>query len=248
MTNKMKVRVAATVAAATGMMFLATQVSAQESATDDLNSCVRKEQILTTAKGAGIGAVTGFAAMLVSNKKNDALKGAAVGAAVGGIAGFATAYYTAIDTCYKKNPSWVPESNIQHTKSFEKVKKELKYKPSQGVVVRASKVAIDGPVKAGGLAVVNSTFALMTPDGSEHPVTVDRKLYVIGDDGAEAPVLFAGHSTTEQHTFEAGEVTDTVRIPIPPDAKPGNLYRVEFSVAADDKPASVTSEKFKVSE
>ncbi|TCG02291.1 hypothetical protein BZM27_54150 [Paraburkholderia steynii] len=54
--------------------------------------------------------MTGFAAMLVSNKKNDALKGAAVGAAVGGIAGFATAYYTAIDTCYKKNPSWVPES------------------------------------------------------------------------------------------------------------------------------------------
>lgn len=82
-------------------------MSVKQSASDDLNSCVRKEQILTTAKGAGIGAVTGFAAMLVSNKKNDAVKGAVVGAAVGGIAGFATAYYTAIDTCYKKSPSWV---------------------------------------------------------------------------------------------------------------------------------------------
>jgi hypothetical protein len=248
MTNKLKMRVAATVAAATGMMFLATQVSAQESATDDLNSCVRKEQILTTAKGAGIGAVTGFAAMLVSNKKNDALKGAAVGAAVGGIAGFATAYYTAIDTCYKKNPSWVPESNIQHTKSFDKVKKELKYKSSQGVVVRANTVSIDGPVKADGQAVVNSTFALMTPDGAEHPVSVERKLYVIGDDGKETLVQFPGHSAAEEHTFEPGEVTDTVRIPIPHDAKPGNLYRVEFSVAADNKPASVATEKFKVSE
>ncbi len=230
------------------MVFLTTQVSAQESATDDLNSCVRKEQILTTAKGVGIGAVTGFAAMLVSNKKGDALKGAAVGAAVGGIAGFATAYYTAIDTCYKKNPTWVPESSVQHTKSFDKVKKELKYKPSQGVIVRAGTVTIDGPVKAGGQAVVNSTFALMTPDASEHPVTIDRKLYVIGDDGKEAPAVFAGHSTAEQHTFEAGEATDTVRIPIPPDAKPGNLYRVEFNVAVDDKPASVATEKFKISE
>ncbi|MFM0556829.1 hypothetical protein P0D69_38555 [Paraburkholderia sediminicola] len=246
MTKNMQKAIAAAVS--TGLLILSIGANAQESATDDLNSCVRKEQLVATAKGAGIGALTGFAAMLVSNKKNDAAKGAVIGAAVGGMAGFATAYYTAINTCYKKNPSWVPESSIQHTKSFEKVKKDLKYKSNQGVVVRANSVTIDGPVKADGQAVVNSTFALMTPDGAEHAVAIDRKLYVTGDDGKETVVVVPGHDTTEERTFEPGEVMDTVRIPIPHDAKPGSLYRVEFSVAADNKPASVASEKFQVSQ
>lgn len=244
----MNKRSAATVAVISGMMFAASQAFAQESANDDLNSCVRKEQILTTAKGAGIGALTGFAAMLVSNKKNDAVKGAVVGAAVGGVAGFATAYYSAIDTCYKKNPSWIPESNIQHTKSFDKVKKDLKYKPSQGIVVRANSVAIGEPVKADGQAVVNSTFALMTPNGAEQSVAIERKLYVVGEDGKETLVPFPGHTGPEEHIFEPGEVTDTVRVPIPHDAKPGGVYRVEFTVAADNKPASVAFGNFKVSE
>ena len=55
---------------------------------------------------------------------------------MGGIAGFATAYYTAVDTCFKKNPAWLPESDIQHTKDYDKVKREIRYKPSQGIVTR----------------------------------------------------------------------------------------------------------------
>ncbi|MEM5439931.1 hypothetical protein [Paraburkholderia diazotrophica] len=247
MTKNMTLRAAALTAVATGMLILSSGAQAQESANDDLNSCVHKEQILTTAKGAGIGALTGFAAMLVSNKKDDAVKGAAVGAAVGAIAGFATAYYTAIDTCFKKNPAWIPESNFQRTKSFEKVKKDLKYKSSQGVVVKANSVTIDGPVKADGQAVVNSTFDLMTPDGAEKSIAIERKLYVIGDDGKETLVPFPGRNT-EEHVFEAGEQTDTVRVPVPHGAKAGSSYRVEFSVAADNKPASVASQKFTVSE
>lgn len=247
MTRNSTMGIGVLAAVATGTLILSTGAYAQESANDDLNSCVRKEQVLATAKGAGIGALTGFAAMLVSNKKDDAVKGAVIGAAVGGIAGFAKAYYTAIDTCFKKNPSWVPESNIQHTRSFDKVKKDLKYKASQGVVAKAGTVTVDEPVKADGQAVVNSSFALMTPDGAERQVSIERKLYVIGDDGKETLVPFPGR-TTEERTFEAGEQTDTVHIPIPHDAKGGSAYRVEFSVAADNKPASVASQKFTVSE
>ncbi|GAB2873429.1 hypothetical protein GCM10027093_06230 [Paraburkholderia jirisanensis] len=231
------------VTSVTGMLFLTSGAYAQESANDDLNSCVRKEQILTTAKGAGIGALTGLTAMLATHKKEDALKGAVIGAAVGGIAGFATAYYTAVNTCFKKNPAWIPESDIQRTRSYDEVKKQIKYKKSQGIVTRAESVTIDGPVKADGLAVVNSDFILMTPDGAEAPVTVERKLYVVGDDGKETQVEFPGHAS-EQHTFEPGEQKDTVRVPVPHDAKPGSAYRVEFSVAADNQPASVASQKF----
>ena len=43
---------------------------------------------------------------------------AAIGAVVGGAAGFATAYFTAIDTCYKQNPAWIPESKIERTKAY----------------------------------------------------------------------------------------------------------------------------------
>ncbi|CAN0621682.1 conserved membrane protein of unknown function [Burkholderia multivorans] len=247
MKNNKQWQVAVLATVATGTLFLASGAYAQESANDDLNSCVRKEQIVTTAKGAGIGALTGLAAMLVSNKKDDAVKGALIGAAVGGAAGFATAYYTAIGTCYQKNPSWIPESEIQRTKSYDKVKKSIRYKPSQGIITRAGTVDVTGPVKAEGQAVVNSTFILMTPDGAEAPVTIERKLYIVGDDGKETLVQFPGHAS-EQRTFEPGEQRDTVRIPIPHDAKAGNAYRIEFSVAADGKPASVASQKFTVTQ
>lgn len=247
MTIKSSVGATAIAAVATGLLLLSTLAWAQESANDELNSCVKKEQLLTTAKGAGIGALTGLTAMLVSHKKDDAVKGAVIGAAVGGAAGFVTAYYTAIDTCYKKNPSWIPESQIQRTESYENVKKEIHYKPSQGVMTRADTVTIDGPVKADGQAVVNSTFIVMTPDGAEVPVTVERKLYVVGTDGKETLVPFPGNAS-EQHTFAPGQQQDTVHIPIPHDAKPGSVYRVEFSVAADNKPASTSTQKFTISE
>lgn len=231
---------------ATGLLFVGFGASAQESANDDLNSCVKHEQIVSTAKGVGIGALTGLTAMLVTHKKDDAVKGAIIGAAVGGIAGFATAYYTAVNTCFKKNPAWLPESNMQRTKDYDKVKREIKYKASQGVIIRAESVAVGGPIKADGQAEVNSSFILMTPDGAEAPVTIERKLYIVSDE-KETEVPFPGR-TSEQHTFEPGEQQDTVHVPIPHDAKVGSVYRVEFSVAAADRPPSIASQKFTVTE
>jgi hypothetical protein len=232
---------------ATGLLFSAVSASAQESANDDLNACVKKEQIVTTAKGAGIGALTGLTAMLVTHKKDDAVKGALIGAAVGGIAGFATAYYTAVDTCFKKNPAWLPESDIQHTKDYDKVKREIRYKPSQGIVTRTESVNVVGPVKPASQAEVDSSFIVMTPDAAETPVTLERKLYVVGDDQKETQVPFPGN-TSEQHAFAPGEQRDTVHIPIPQDAKPGSKYRVEISVTAGDRPPSVASQTFTITE
>jgi hypothetical protein len=229
-----------------GAMYCSTSAFAQESANGDLDSCVKKEQILTTAKGAGAGALAGLTAMLVSNKKDDAVKGALIGAAVGGVAGFATAYYTAIDTCYKKNPSWMPESKIEHTKDYDKVRKEIHYNPKQGIVTRAEAVQVADPVKAASQAEVNSTFIVMAPNGAEAPVTIDRKLYVIENDQPKE-LLFPGQKS-EQHTFQSGEQRDTVHIPIPPDAKPGTTYRVDFSVAADGQPPSSKSSTFVVAQ
>jgi hypothetical protein len=83
------------------LMCLSLAAHAQESANADLDACVKEQQIVLTAKGAGMGALAGLGTALFSKNK-DALKNAAIGAVVGGAAGFATAYFTAIDTCYKQ--------------------------------------------------------------------------------------------------------------------------------------------------
>ena len=232
--------------AATSLLQLSSNVQAQESANAELDSCVRNEQIVTTAKGAGAGAIAGLSAMFVAHKSNDAVKGALIGAAVGGVAGFATAYYTAVDTCYKKNPAWKPESKLERTQSYSDLKKKIKYKPSQGIVARAESVDVAAPVKADSQAEMNSTFYVMTPDGAETNVTVERKLFVVTGD-KEEQVIFPGDAT-QAYTVAGGEQRDTVRIPIAKDTKAGTVYRVEFDVAAAGLPPSTSSKTFTVSE
>ncbi len=232
------------------MLFTNGVANAQESANDELNACVKHEQLVTTAKGVGIGAITGLTAMLATHKNSDAGKAALIGAVAGGvaggIAGFATAYYTAVDTCFKKNPSWMPESDIQRTKDYDNVRKQIHYRTAQGIVTRVESVNVAGPVKADSQAEVDTAFIVMTPNGAETPVTLERKLFVV-DGSKETEVPFPGR-TTEQRTFEPGEQKDVVRIPIPHDAKAGSVYRVQFSVAAGDKPPVVASQQFTVTE
>jgi hypothetical protein len=232
--------------ATASLVQLSSNVYAQESANAELDSCVRNEQIVTTAKGVGAGAIAGLSAMFVAHKSNDAVKGALIGAAVGGVAGFATAYYTAVDTCYRKNPSWKPESKLERTQSYEELKKKIKYKPSQGIVARAESVDVGSPVKADSQAQMNSTFYVMTPDGAETNITVERKLFVVTD-GKEEQVVFPGDAT-QAYTVAGGEQRDTVHIPIAKDTKSGTVYRVEFDVAAAGMPPSIASKTFTVTE
>ena len=44
-----------------------------------------------------------------------------------------------------------------------------------------------------------------------------------------------------------GEQQDSVRVPIPHDAKPGTVYRFEIAVSAGDRPPAVASQRFSVS-
>lgn len=222
------------------LMLLSSVAHAQESANNDLDACVKQEQIALTAKGAGLGAAAGLGTALFSKNKKDALKNAAIGAVVGGAAGFATAYFTAIDTCYKKNPSWIPESKIERTKSYAQVKKDTKYKSSEGIKAQATKLEMPTSVQAGTTLDIASTFIVLTPNGAETPVTLERKLFAIVD-GQETPLTFTGKGS-EERTVEPGEHKDTAHLPIPSDAKAGTQYRFEFSVSAGGKPASTVKE------
>ena len=220
------------------LLCLSFAAKAQESANADLDACVKEEQIALTVKGAGAGALAGLGAALFSGNKNDALKKAAIGAAVGGAAGFATAYFTSVDTCYKKNPSWIPETRIERSKGYEQVKLETNYKPSEGIKAQATRVEMPITGKAGSTLNVVSSFIVLTPDGAETRVTLERKLFAIVD-GKETAVPFLG-KTSEERTVEPGENKDSVGLRIPPEAKPGTKYRFEFSVSAGGLPASVT--------
>lgn len=220
---------------------------AQESAYADLNACTKDQQIKMTAKGALTGALAGFGGALLSGKKDDALKVAAVGAAAGGVAGFATAYYTAIDSCYKLNPNWVPESNITRdpSKSYPQVLKENQYSKKEGIKVLAKEMRLPDTVKPGETLPIVSTFDVMTPDGAQADIVIERKLFAVVD-GKETmlPTPFHG---TDSRTIEAGRSRDTVNLPIGPETKAGSVYRVEFSVNGGGKPANVVSKTVTVS-
>ncbi|TYC62190.1 hypothetical protein ETQ85_01155 [Zoogloea oleivorans] len=222
------------------LLCLSTAAHAQESANTELDACVKEEQIMLTAKGAGAGVLAGLGAALFSNNKKDALKNAAIGAVVGGAAGFATAYFTAVDTCFKKNPAWIPESKIERTKAYAQVKKDTKYKPTEGIKAQATKIEMPTTIKAGVPMDIVSTFIVLTPNGAETPIVIERKLFAIVE-GKETALTFTGRNS-EERTVEPGEHQDTARLPIPSDAKADTQYRFEFSVSAGGKPVSTVKE------
>lgn len=213
----------------------------QESAYADLNACTKGEQIKLTAKGALTGALAGFGAAFLSGKKDDAGKAALLGAAVGGAAGFATAYYNAMATCYKLNPTWLPESNIVRdpSKSYEEVKKENNYNSKEGIKVLAKKIDMATSVTAGSKLDINSTFDVMTPDGAETSFVIDRKLFVI--EGDKETALEFPWKASVARTEQPGRHNDIVKLPISENAKVGTVYRVEFSVTAEGKAPTVIS-------
>jgi hypothetical protein len=223
---------------------------AQESAYADLNACTKNEQIKSTAKGAAIGALSGLGAAFLSGKKDNAGKAAFAGALVGGGVGFATAYYSAIDTCYKLNPSWMPESKLVRdpSKTYQQVNKENHYQPKEGVKVLVKQFDVAPTVKPGAKLPLNGTFDLMTPNGAETAVMIDRKLFVV-EDGKETALPFPSGDKAQngQSTVvEAGRNVSNVQLPIGEDAKPGTVYRVDFSVAAAGKTPDVVSRSFTV--
>lgn len=220
---------------------------AQESAYADLNACTKNEQIKLTAKGAAVGAITGLGAAFFSGKKDKALQAAALGAVVGGAAGFSVAYYNAVQTCYKLNPNWLPESQLQRdpSKSYTQVVKENQYKPKEGIKVLAKSLDLPSSAKAGTSLDLTSSYDVMTPDGAEVAIVVDRRLFAVAD-GKETPIPFPG-KTTEERTVAVGRSKDTVQFKIPPDAKTGEIYRIELGVSSGGKPPSVISKTVTIS-
>lgn len=220
---------------------------AQESAYADLDACTKDEQIRLTAKGAAIGLVTGLGGALFSGKKDKtALKAAAIGAAAGGVAGFATAYYTAIDNCNKKNPQWITESSLVRdpSKNYQQVKKEHGYQAREGVKVYLKEMLVPATVQPGERFAIDTIFDVMTPTDAETEVVFQRKLFVTAD-GKETEMPFPSASSATR-VVEAGRSKETIQLPTPPDATKGTTYRIEISAAAGGKAPTMLSRSVSV--
>ena len=224
----------------------ANLVFAQESAYKDLNECTKNEQIKATMTGAISGALAGFGAAFLSGKSDNAGKAAALGGVAGGAIGFATAYYKAIGTCQKLNPSWIPESSLirDPTKSYAQVNAENRYRAGDGIRVVTKSIAMPETARPGEQVEVSSTFDVMTPDGAETAVVLDRQLFAIVN-GNETSVPFPARPM-EERTVAAGRSTDSVRLPITSDAVAGTVYRVQLSVAPRGGAPNVMSKMVKV--
>lgn len=214
-------------------------VQAQEAVTADLDSCINSEKMSSTAKGAAIGAVTGFLGALASGKQDKAAQLALAGAAVGGIAGYANAYYNAVATCMKKNPAWIPESNIERKGNYKAIVKEFKYKPSQGDVFTVRPLKMPATISQGQNLEFPAKFVVLTPDGGEAQAQITRKLFVVeGDKETEVP--FPGHSTTDR-VLENGEHEELIHIPMGADVPAGSKFRFSYSVSVKGLPANAAS-------
>jgi len=219
---------------------------AQESAYASLDACTKDEQIRLTAKGAALGMVTGLGGALFSGKKDKALKAGVIGAVAGGAAGFATAYYTAIDNCNKKNPQWITESSLVRdpSRNYKQVKKEHGYQANEGVKVHLNDVVVPASVQPGERFAIDTVFDLMTPTDAEAEVQFQRKLFVTTD-GQEKEMPFPSASSATR-VVEAGRSKETIQLPTPPDAIKGTTYRIEISAAAGGKPPAMLSRSVSV--
>lgn len=224
---------------AVSLMLACTNAAAQESANKELDACIRKEQLKTTLKGALAGGLLGALKAKTDDKKGDTTKSVLVGAAAGGAIGFAYAHFNAVGKCYKKNPNLVPESKIERGAEFADLKKKLRYDPAQGVLAKTLSVQMPAQAAPGSKVDLNTSFAVMTPDGAETDVVIERKLFVVAD-GQETEIPFPGHGK-EDRKFPAGESVDRAALQLPPDMPAGTVFRYEFSVTAAGRQASAAS-------
>jgi gas vesicle protein len=226
--------------AATALAFVSTltplQVAAQQSAYADLNECTKQEQIKLTAQGAALGALAG---LFTAKKDEDRGRNALAGAAVGGAAGFLTAYFTAVNTCFKLNPSWIPENQLVRDpgRSYDQVKSENRYTPNQGVRVAFKSLTAPRTARSGESLNIASVYDVMSPDGAEASIAVDRKLYNIVR-GQATELSFPG-KTNEQRTVEVGRVSEVVKLQLPNGIEAGTVFKVLVSVSVVGQPPAV---------
>ncbi len=216
------------------MMVCMTNTHAQEAMTSDLDNCINSEKMSHTVKGAAVGAITGLLGSFMSGKNDKAGQAALVGAVAGGAIGYATAYYKAAGICMERNPSWIPESNIQRNPNYKAIVSEFKYKPNKGNFSFVRKLKLPQTVNQGESLEVKASFVVLTSDGGEAQIKIVRKLFAIADN-KEEEVPFYGKGE-EERIVDNGEHNDTFNLPIDKEVPVGAKFRIEYRLSLKGDP------------
>ena len=222
---------------------LAPPLRAQQSANAALDQCIRGEQRSSGLVGGLLGALGGLGIHLgrrSSDERGNERSGSgvsiSVGAGAGGALGLASAYFNAVGACFKKHPEWVPESRLERGQDYEALVQQTAYRPEQGLLARSTQVEMPAQARPETAVEVRSRFFLLTPDGAEAPVQIERRLFAVVE-GQESALTLPAHAQ-EKRVLPPGEHLDLVRLPIPKDAPLGTVYRLEFRISVGEQPAS----------
>lgn len=222
-----------------GLAF-APPLRAQQSVNAALDQCIRGEQRSSGLTGGLLGALGGLGMHLGrrSEDRGNERGGISVslGASAGGAMGLASAYFNAAGSCFRKHPEWLPESRLERGQDVEALARETDYRPEQGLLARSTQVDMPAQARPDSAVEVRSRFILLTPDGAETVVQIERLLFAVVEGKESALPLPA--QAQEQRALPPGEHLDRVRLPIPKEAPLGTVYRLEFRVRVGDQPAS----------
>jgi hypothetical protein len=219
------------------VLALALPVQAQQTANAALDACIRSEQRSKARTGAVLGFLGGLVGG-VSSSRGDGRGGGVgvqvgVGTAGGGAAGLAVAYYTAVDQCLRQHPEWIPASQLVRDGDYADTLARHAYEPAQGP--RTQVLAIEGPevVAAGETLELRSRLLLLTPQGDEARVSLERRLFVQAEgEPTEQALRYLGQAE-EQRVLSPGEHLDVARLPIPKGLPAGVVFRYELLLRLD---------------
>lgn len=216
------------------LSLLGANTWAGQSVTPDLDKCITQKKISYTATGAIAGALTGWLAAKATGKE-DERKAALIGAVAGGGMGYLTAWNKAVNVCKKEHPDWVVESDITRSANYDAVVAEFNYAPPQEdsvAVVRP--LQMTESVKPGDTASIQAKFVILTPDGGEAKVKIERKFFVVVDDKDE-PISYPGRDS-EDRVVENGEQVDEFSLPIDKEVPVGSKIRVQYAISLNGAP------------
>lgn len=219
---------------------------AGQSVTPELDKCINQKKISYTAQGAVTGALLGFLGARAAGKKEDERKAALIGAVAGGGLGYLTAWNKAVDACKNEHPDWVVESDITRGANYDTIVAEFNYKsPQKDSVSVVRPLQIPEFVKPGDTAAIQAKFVILTPDGGEAKVKIERKFFVIVAEGQEEPISYPGKDS-EERVVENGEQVDEFNLPIHKDVPIDTKIRVQYAISLNGAPLVSQSGMFEV--
>jgi hypothetical protein len=181
-----------------------SNVLAEESADQALDSCMRAAAI----KGGAIGAlVGGLLGALIAGKENRGA-GAAVGAIGGGAVGGIAAWRSSWKTC---SANFVAASSTLSA-NYNDTATRLGY-DQRSVILKIEAAEMQNPIKSQSVLPINLQYVLLTPTAKAVPVLIQRRLVCMNESNVydEANAIVAN----ENLNSEPGTVTSKGQILIP---------------------------------